>query len=142
MTTTNGSNSATAARRVVSGKSLAHRKLDKRQLAILAADLVDGVMTIQLTMRQVARLLGVSENYIRIAQRFSPAKRAAILAGRDSTSFAVLLNPSARCLALPAPKQPIIDWAGIDDATLSDVVRAVGIDRALAAAVAVEHATA
>jgi hypothetical protein len=136
MHSTNGNGSAIA-RRVISGRGLAHRRLDKRQRAVLAADVVDGVVTVQLTARQVAQLLGVNVSYIALAQTFSPQKRAAILAGWDSTSFTVLLNLPARQLALPMPAPAPIN--SIDDATLMAAVRAAGVERVLAAAVAVEH---
>jgi hypothetical protein len=114
---------------VLNGRGLGNRRLDKRQRAVLAADIIDGVVTLQLSAQQVAQVLDVSVSYVALAQRLSPEKRKAILAGRDSMP---LLAPPARRLALPAPTD-------IDDATLVEVIRTVGIDRTLAAAVEVEH---
>jgi hypothetical protein len=128
MTSMNGNGSATAVRRVLSGRGLAHRHLNKRQRGVLGADLADGVVTIQLTARQAAHLLGVSVNYIALAQQFTPEKRAAILSGKDSTSFVTLLNPSARRLALPAPSV-VVNWDKANDDALLANVRAAGITR-------------
>jgi hypothetical protein len=118
---------------VITGASLVHRHLNKRQRAVLAANVVDGLARFVPTNRQVADIFGVSQGYIDAARRLSPDKRKAILSGRDSTSFVDLLN-GHRQLALPSP-QPVID-----DARLIDVIRAAGIERTLAAAVAVERA--
>jgi hypothetical protein len=128
MATTNENNSAITPRRVLSGRGLAHRHLNKRQRAVLAADVVDGVATVQLTAKQVAQLLGVSTVYIALAQQFTPEKRAAILNGKDDTSFVALLNPPAPQLALPAPRLAIT-WDGASDDALLANVRAAGITR-------------
>jgi hypothetical protein len=85
------------------GKSLAHRKLDKRQRACLAANLADGLAEFRPTIIQAAMLLGVSAAYVAQARQLTPAKRTAILDGRDSTSFGTLLSPPKPRLALPAP---------------------------------------
>jgi hypothetical protein len=124
--TTNGK--AIAPRRVISGRGLAHRRLNARQRAVLAADVVDGMVTIQLSAKQVAQLLGVSVPYITLAQQFAPEKRTAILGGKDDTSFAGLLNPPAPQLALPAPR-PAITWDGASDDALLANVQAAGITR-------------
>jgi hypothetical protein len=100
--------SAAVVQRVISGRGIAHRQLDKRQRACLGADVADGVVVLQLSVRQLARLLGVCEPYIRAAQQLSPPKRKAILNGQDTTPFAGLLNPPQPTLALPAP-QPMTD---------------------------------
>jgi hypothetical protein len=129
MHNTNGNGSATAPRRVLSGRGLAHRHLNKRQRACLAADVVDGLVTIQLTARQVSQLFGVSVGYIALAQQFTPEKRAAIMSGRDSTSFVALLNPPAPRLALPAPSLKVVNWDKANDDALLANVRAAGINR-------------
>jgi hypothetical protein len=113
---------------VLSGRGLTHRHLDKRQRAVLAADIVDGIVTVQLSAKQVAQLLGVSVPYITLAQQFAPEKRAAVLRGEDSTSFAALLNPPAPQPALPGPRLAIT-WDGANDDALLANVRAVGIPR-------------
>jgi hypothetical protein len=128
MTSINENGSATAARRVLSGRGLAHRRLSKRQRAVLGADVVDGVVTIQPTIKQVAQLLGVSVAYIALAQEFTPERRAAIMSGKDSTSFVTLLNPPARCLALPAPSA-VVSWDKANDDALLANVKAAGITR-------------
>jgi hypothetical protein len=126
--TTNGNGSAIAPRRVISGRGLAHRRLNARQRAVLAADVVDGIVAVQLSAKQVAQLLGVSAPYIALAQQFSPEKRAAILSGKDSTSFVGLLNPPTPQLALSAPRLAITWNEANDDALLANV-RAAGITR-------------
>jgi hypothetical protein len=123
--------------RVIDGRSLVHRRLDARQKAVLAADVVDGLATIRLTTKQLAEIFNVSVPYIALARELSPEKRSGIITGTDSTSFAGLLNAPAPTLALPAP-----NWkALIDDTSLFNIVSAVGIDRVLSAASAVEQAT-
>ena len=131
MHTTNGNGSAIAARQVLSGRGLAHRRLNKRQRAVLAADVVDGLVTVQLTAKQVAQLLGVSAPYIALAQQFTPEKRAAIMSGKDDTSFVACSIPPAP-LALPAPSLAI-SWDGANDDALLANVRAAGITRTWAA---------
>jgi hypothetical protein len=133
MYTVNGTGGSTATARTISGRGLSHRRLDARQRAAIAADVLAGLAVIKPTARQVADMFGVSVAYIGIAKQLSPAKRRAIASGKDSTSFVALLNPPAERLALPAPT------ASIDDATLANVVQLAGIDRVLAAAVSVEQ---
>lgn len=130
MFTANGNASATR-QRVLSGRGLSHRRLDARQRAALAADVLAGSATIKLTARQLANLLSVSVPYIALAASLTPEKREAILKGLDPTSFTVLLNPPAVQLALPAPRT-------ISDAEIADMIRTAGIDRTLAVAVTVE----
>jgi hypothetical protein len=124
MHTTNGNGAATAAPRVINGRGIAHRHADKRRRAILAADLADGHAVIQLSTRQLAHLLGVSETYIRLAQRFSPEKRRAILAGRNSIFNFWARRPPA----LSAPRS-------VSDQQLTDLAHLVGPDRWLNAGV-------
>jgi hypothetical protein len=45
--------------RIVNGRGLIHRHLDRHQLALLAADWVDGTARIQPSLGQACRLLGV-----------------------------------------------------------------------------------
>lgn len=134
MTNINGNGGATAVR-TISGRGLVHRHLDKRQLACLAADVRADLAIIRHTDRQLADIFGVSVTYIVAAAKLSSEKRKAILKGWDPTSFAELLNPPATVLALPAPNTPV------SDAELAYVIRAAGLDRTLAVAIAVEGAT-
>jgi hypothetical protein len=124
--------------RTIVGASLAHRQLDARQRAVLAADVLDGVVTFTPTQAQIALICGVSVPYIMVARKLSPGKRAAILRGWDPTSFAELMNPP-RQLSLAGPAIP--DMRVITDIDLEHVARVVGVERMLAAAVAVEHTT-
>jgi hypothetical protein len=121
--------------KVIRGVSLAHRELDAPQLAVLAADVADRLVTFIPSQQQLARLFGVSVPYIRAAQRLSPSQRAAILRGLDPVSFTDLVNPPRLSLAGPM----IPDLKVIPDIVLENLARAVGVDRLLAAAIAVEH---
>jgi hypothetical protein len=118
---------------MITGRSLVHRQLDKRQRACLAADVIDGLTTIDPTQRQVADLLGVSLAYVRIARGLSPGKRTAILRAWDSTPFAALAHK-------PATVSTKVINSRITDADLVKAVRAVGVNRVLDAAVAAEAA--
>jgi hypothetical protein len=82
-------------------------------------------------------MLRVPPGYIAVARAMSPAKRAAILSGADTSSFTPLVNGPKPPLALSAPKK---NGNGIDDAKLETIVRSVGVKRALDAAIAVEQA--
>jgi hypothetical protein len=123
MDITNENGAATAVPRVINGRGIARRHADKRRRAVLAADLADGRAVIQLSTRQLARLLGVSETYIRLAQQLSPEKRRAILAGRNS----IFNLPPRRLPALPAPL--------VSDEQLTNLAHLVGPDRWLNAGV-------
>jgi hypothetical protein len=138
MNTMNGNGSATtAAPPVVTGASLVHRHLDKRQKAVLAANVVDGLARFVPTNRQIADIFGVSVAYIDVARRLSPSKRNAILGGRDSTSFVSLLN-GRRQPVLLVPRS-VSNGREQVDPVLIDMIRAVGVERILDAAVVVEH---
>ena len=128
--------------RVLSGRGLVHRKLDKRQLACVAANAAEGQTRIDLSVAQLVAALNVSRPYIDLARSFSPEKRQAIIDGLDGTSFAALLKaPELQQLAIPASKRRVVvNGRSIDDATLLAVVRNAGIERTLQAAMAVEAA--
>jgi hypothetical protein len=132
----NGGNGATTlippTTKVITGASLAHRQLDKRQRAALAADVISGAVTFTPTQAQIAQIFGVSVPYIQLARKLSPGKRAAILRGWDSTPFTELMP--RRSAMLPAP-----NGASITNLQLEHVIRAVGVERVLEAAVLVEH---
>jgi hypothetical protein len=121
---------ASAWRQVISGRALAHRRLNARQRAVIAAQLLEQEVVIDLSVRQVAQLLGVSVPYILAARQLSSATREAIVNGGDLMSFASLLPPNSKLLALP--KLPVTDLE------LADIVRNVGIERVLAIACQVE----
>jgi hypothetical protein len=88
-----------ASPRVICGRGLSHRRLRAAQKAAIAGQLIEGEISIELSMRQVASLLGVSVPYIRAARQLSSAKRQAIADGKDPTPFAILIKPT-----LPAPR--------------------------------------
>jgi hypothetical protein len=118
-------------RKVITGASLVHRALNKRQRAVVAAEVADGTAWLILTQSQLATILNVSAGYIRTARSLSPSRRTAILQGEDHTSFADL---SAR-LAPPKVRRN----GKIDDAALVDLARKVGVDRLLTAAITAER---
>jgi hypothetical protein len=123
----NGNGHAT--QKVERGAGLALRKLSKSQRAVRAANVYDGIAIFQPTRRQLAAAFGVSEIYIDRARRLPPEKRHAIAEGRYGLSR---LNPTAR------PK-PGNGAAIVDDVTLTAMVRAVGIEKTLSIASAVER---
>ena len=92
----------------ITGASLAHRQLDKRQRAVLAADMLDGLVTFTPSAKQLADIFDVSVPYINVARKLSAGKRAAILKGWDPVSFADLMNPPPRQLSLLGP---VIIWS-------------------------------
>jgi hypothetical protein len=61
----------------------------------------------------LSRLFGVSGPYIAAALRLPAERRAAIVEGRDSTSFTGLLKAPERQLALPIPDK--INNAGLGE---------------------------
>jgi hypothetical protein len=137
----NGGNGATTpippTTKVITGASLAHRQLDARQRAILVADVLDGLTVFTPSQKQFADIFGVSVPYIMAARKLSPGKRAAILRGWDSTSFAELVNPVRQLqLKLPAP-----NCASITNLQLEHVIRAAGLDRTLEVAAEIEQRT-
>lgn len=117
--------------RTVHGRSLAHRRLDARQRAAIAAQILSGEVEIKLSACQVAMLCGVSAPYVAAAAQLSPAKREAIAQGKDATSFTTLLA-STKTLALP---KPVI----VTDEKLSNIIKTAGIDRVLSVACSVER---
>lgn len=125
--------------RVISGRSLVHRKLSAPQKAAIAARLLAGEAIIQLSTTQLRQFLGVSVSYIRAASQLTPAKREAIANGTDKTSFTILMPSSKKQAALP---RPITDDTDITDVQLANIIRSVGVDRALAVACKVENTTA
>jgi hypothetical protein len=129
---TNGTNA-----RVLSGRALVHRKLDKRQLACVAANVAEGQTRIDWSVAQLVAVLKVSRAYIDLARSFSPEKRKMIVDGVDCTSFAALLKaPELQQLAIPAPKRRILaNGKSIDDVTLLAVVRNAGVERQAVTAV-------
>jgi hypothetical protein len=124
--------------KVITGAGLANRRLDKRQRACLVADVIDGVVTFIPSQQQLAHIFGVSVPYIELARKLPIGKRTAILRGFDPVSFTDLMNPP-RQLSLRGPVIP--DLKVIPDTVLENLARAVGVDRLLAAAIAVEHNT-
>jgi hypothetical protein len=88
---------------VIKGAGVANRHADKRQLAALAATILEGDTGFTPSLRQLAQLFNVSVTYVSLARQFSPATRKAIRAGANVSFTAVLNGPKAP-LALPAPR--------------------------------------
>jgi hypothetical protein len=120
---------ASSSLEVISGRALAHRRLNARRRAAIAAQILEYEVTIDPSVCQVAQLLKVSVPYIVGARLLSPEEREAVADGRDLTSFANLLSPAIKPIALPKP---------VTDLELADIVRNVGIERVLAIACQVE----
>jgi hypothetical protein len=120
----NGGGNATP----ITGRYIAHAKATLTQRAFHAADLVLGATRLQRpTVVQAAALWRVNRTYVHWAIRQQD--------GRGLIEVGTMpLVPRRVVLALPAPKPTI------DDSTLIDLVRNVGVARVLDAAVAVEAA--
>ena len=97
----------------------------------MVAAILEGDCGFAPSARQLASLFGVNLAYVALARQFSPGWRKAIIAGTDSVNFSALLNPPKAPFALPALKL-------VTDEALEEIIRSVGIDRALTAAAAVE----
>jgi hypothetical protein len=126
-----GNGNGTASPQVERGASLAHRKSSKPQRAVAAANIYDGLTVYQPTQRELAGIYGVSVSLINRARQLSPERRKAIVQGR----IGLPPLPATR-LALPAPKH--VEKMG--EADLVNLVRRIGVNRVLEAAVAVEAA--
>ena len=118
--------------KVITGVSLVHRKLSKTQVAVLAANVEDGLTRYVQTNAEVAASFGVSQTYIDKARRLTPEQREAILRGWDTRSLAELMP--RRPALVPAP-----NCASLTNLQLEHVIRIVGIERVLEAAVQVER---
>lgn len=115
--------------KVYPGRWLAHNKLGLTARAFVAADLVTGRHKLVCpTATQAARLARINIAYVHWALRRQ--------ADRELIEDGVLPLVPARARALPAP----IDWSAVDDDTLVEAVRLIGIDRTLNAAAAAELA--
>ena len=123
--------------RTILGAGLANRHyLDKRQRACMVADVLDGLTQFVPSQQQLAHIFGVSVPYIQAARGLAPGKRAAILRGFDPVSFADLVHPQRQLqLKLPAP-----NCASVTNRQLEQLIRVVGVERTLEAAVAIESA--
>jgi hypothetical protein len=118
---------------VLSGRGLARHHYDQRQVACLAANVHVALAPFKPSISWLSRLFGVSGPYIAAALKLPAERRAAIVEGRDGTSFTNLLKAPERQLALPMP-------AEINDAEVVKFVRTIGRTRVLDAAVAIEAA--
>ena len=119
--------------KAIGGRGLARRKLDQRQKACAIVGVLDGVIPFAPSQKQLADLFHVSVVYVELARRLSAEKRAAILSGKDKTSFADLMTRPHQ-LVLPAITE-------LPDSVVERLVRSIGTDRLLTIACAVESTT-
>jgi hypothetical protein len=111
---------------LISARSLVHRQLSKAERALVGAAILEGGVQVQdLPLRIVSQVVGCSVAYLAAAQRLAPAQREAVMRGR-------------RPLILP--RVPAPHCASVTNSYLETVIRAAGVERTLAAAVAVESA--
>jgi hypothetical protein len=97
--------------------------------AILGAELVEGRIVLEPpTAKAAAALVHVGAGYLFAALKLSPEQRSAVLAGERP-----LIEPH-RCT--PAP----LDWSSVDDDTLVETIKLIGVNRTLNAAVEAERA--
>jgi hypothetical protein len=119
----------------LSGNDLAYNHAGLITRAFWGADLVSGARyLIAPKQNQAAGLVGVHPNYVCWAIK-RLAERADIEAGRIP-----LIPPHAEHVVPKTNGTALTATSGIDDSSLVKLVRAVGIDRVLTAAVVVERA--
>jgi hypothetical protein len=88
--------------RAVDAHSLPHRKASKAARAVIAADILDGLMILQNpTVSIVAAALGVSASSVANARRLTPEQRDAVRKGRRP--LVLPAKPAPSRLPPPAP---------------------------------------
>jgi hypothetical protein len=115
--------------RSISGASLAQliRAKTPSQRAVIAADVIDGrLVIVGLTAKSVTTLCGANTNYVAAALKCTPEQRELVKRGERQ-----LIPARSR-------RRAAIDWSALNDDDLVEAVRRIGLERALAAAVAVE----
>jgi hypothetical protein len=96
------------------------------QRAVFAAEIIDGKIVVQgLTTKAVASLCGASPAYVFAALKLTPEARSAV-----STGMRPLIPTRPR----PAPSY----WTDADTDDILEMVRAIGVDQTLNAAIKVE----
>jgi hypothetical protein len=120
----------------ISGNYLAHNHASTVIRAFIGADLVSGVRTpVGLNQNQAAGLARVSPVYVHWALKRA-SERAEIERGH-----APLIPPHGE-VVVPKTNGATLTTNGIDDAGLIQLVRSVGVNRVLNAAIAVDAAIA
>jgi hypothetical protein len=108
------------------------RRKTPSQRAVIAAEIIDGrLVIVGLTAKSVTTLCGANTNYVAAALKCTPEQRAAVAAGDRP-----LIQPQSRARAAAA-----INWGTVDDDTLIEAIRRIGLERTIEAAVAVERAS-
>lgn len=85
-----GGNGDDGPKKIVSGRSLAHRKLNARQKAAIVAQVLLGEKELRFSRQQLVTEIGACQGYVDVALQLSPDKRQAIASGEDETAFTLL----------------------------------------------------
>jgi hypothetical protein len=131
-------NGGRAVNPVITGASLAQKvhHLLAPDRACMAADIIDGLVTIQgLTVKAVAALCGVSAAYTHVALRLSPEQRDQVRAGVP------LIQAKAKPMQLDLPlglPEAVEPEATNDDTVLAALMAKVGVERAFEIAAQIE----
>jgi hypothetical protein len=111
----------------VRGRGLPLRKLGKAARAVLAAEIMEGLVTLtDLSVRQIAAVIGVSVAYISAALKLTPAQRDAVRRG-----LRPLVEPHARPAPLTAQArlEQIVGEIGVNENPFKGVPRALQVAR-------------
>jgi hypothetical protein len=93
----NGNGNGATSIRLISARSLSHKRLTKAQRALIGAAIVEGTVRLQdLPLRIVAQLVDCSVTYLIAAQRLAPAQRTAVNTGQRP-----LISPPSHRLSKP-----------------------------------------
>jgi len=114
-------------RRAITGPGLAQlrRRMSAAERACVAADIIDGRLILQgLTAKSIAGLVGVNLGYVDRALQLTPEQRAEVCRGDRP---------------LVAPRTGAPNAGRMSDEMLVEMVRRVGIDRALHAVIVAEE---
>jgi len=93
--------------RAIDGRSYGH--LTKSQRAALAADVLEGRLSLRLTATAISKVVGVSVPYITAASRLSPMERAMVR--RGWSTLREVTTPSAETRFIEAAHEVGIDRA-------------------------------
>jgi hypothetical protein len=109
---------------IVTGRSLANRKMTAVERAFLAADTLTGEVGFTPTLIQVARLFKVSVPYVQAAKSIAayPAVRHEVLSGLRSLMSAANVTRHKKSKAMTPAK-----WARADNATREQHIANLGL---------------
>jgi hypothetical protein len=103
------------------------KSTSKPQRAVIAADIFDGIAIYQPSQGELAWLFDVGAGLIKRARQLPPEQRQAVAEGRAT-------------LPRPAPSRPKGNGTSADEQTLFNMIAAIGIEKVLTIAAAVEQA--